>query len=308
MLFVIPPLTRLRRAALSVALALAVLGTLVGLAPTAATAAAGPAIPAGIAVAIGGALSDDNTAVWGRLVQLAGGPGARFVVLATASAEPQRSAAQIVANLQRHGALAEALPVAPGWPGVDVQRAVQDPRWLELIAGSQGVFFSGGAQARLLDALQPGGGITPLLAAIHALFNRGGVVAGTSSGAAVLSEVIFRDAPDVLAVLKGRLRDGIEVDRGFAFVMPGVAVDQHFIKRGRIGRLLPLYRRSICRKSRFWLAWRWTLIRRFKCVSSPMGSLPATSTLSSTGPTFMWTAWISLPSTLGVCSLPGATN
>ena len=196
--------------------------------------------PVGTAVAIGGALSDDNSAVWGRLVQLAGGPGARFVVLATASADPQRTAAQIVVTLQRHGALAEAMPVAPGWPGVDVQQAVQNPRLTQLVGRAQGVFFSGGAQARLLDTLQPGGHTTPLLAAIHALFGRGGVVAGTSSGAAVLSDVVFRDAPDVLAVLKGRLRDGVEVDRGFAFVRPGLAIDQHFIQRGRIGRLLPL--------------------------------------------------------------------
>jgi cyanophycinase len=65
-------------------------------------------------------------------------------------------------------------------------------------------------------------------------------VAGTSSGAAVLSALAFRDAPDLLAVLKGRLRDGIEVDRGFGFLRSGIVVDQHFVKRGRIGRLLPL--------------------------------------------------------------------
>jgi cyanophycinase len=55
-----------------------------------------------------------------------------------------------------------------------------------------------------------------------------------------MSDWIFRDAPDVLAVLKGRLREGGEIARGFAFVPAGVVIDQHFLKRGRIGRLLPL--------------------------------------------------------------------
>jgi cyanophycinase len=208
--------------------------------PMAAAVPAAPATPPGPVVVIGGALRDDNPAVWGRLVALAGGAGARFAVLATASSEPEASAASIVANLQRHGAHAQALPVAPRWPGVDAAAAANDARWAALVERSQGVFFSGGAQARLLDTLQPQGRPTLLLDSIHALLARGGVVAGTSSGAAVLSALAFRDAPDVLAVLQGRLREGTEFDRGFGFLRPDVVVDQHFIARGRIGRLLPL--------------------------------------------------------------------
>ncbi len=202
-----------------------------------------PAAAQGVTVAIGGALQDDNDAVWARLVQLAGGPGARFAVLATAAGDPDRSAASISANLARHGGVAEHVRVAPRLPGIDIQAAVRDPRWLAVIERSQGVFFSGGAQSRLMDTLQPGGQPTPLLQAVRALWARGGVVAGTSSGAAVLSVVAFRDAPDPLAVLQApqlRLRDGQEVDRGFGFLPAGVAVDQHFIRRGRIARLLPL--------------------------------------------------------------------
>ncbi len=194
----------------------------------------------GISVSIGGALRDDNHAVWQRLVDLAGGPGARYVVLATASGNPEATAAAIVANLQRHGAVAEVLPVAPMLPGIDLAAAVRDPRWVDKVRAARGVFFSGGAQARLVDTLQPGGQATPLLQAIRDLFNAGGVVAGTSSGAAVMSATMFRDAPDVLAALQQPLRDGAEVDRGFAFLPAGVVVDQHFVKRGRIGRLLPL--------------------------------------------------------------------
>jgi cyanophycinase len=202
-----------------------------------------PARAQGVTVAIGGALQADNAVVWRELVLLAGGPGARFVVLATASGEPERSAATLVQRLQAHGAVATALPVAPRWAGVDAAQAVRDATLLAEVERSRGVFLSGGAQARLLDTLAPGGEPTPLLQALRALWLRGGVVAGSSSGAAVLSAVAFRDAPDLLAILKdpaGRLRDGVEVDRGFGFLPADVVVDQHFIQRGRIARLLPL--------------------------------------------------------------------
>jgi cyanophycinase len=67
----------------------------------------------GIAVPIGGALKHDNSEVWSRLVSLAGGPGARYAVFATASGDPEKSAAAIIATLNRYGAVAEHIPLAP---------------------------------------------------------------------------------------------------------------------------------------------------------------------------------------------------
>jgi len=40
--------------------------------------------------------------------------------------------------------------------------------------------------------------------------------------------------------MKGRLADGKQMDRGLGFVGPELFVDQHFLKRGRIGRMVPL--------------------------------------------------------------------
>lgn len=199
-----------------------------------------PVAATGAVVAIGGALRYDNAPVWSRLVALAGGPGARFVVLATASENPARSAALAVAALVAHGARAEALPVAPRLAGVELQQATRDPQLLARVAAARGVFFTGGAQERIVDTLQPGGHATPLLEAIRDVLGRGGVIAGTSAGAAVLSRVMFRDATDVLAVMKGALRDGHEVDCGLGIAGPDLFVDQHFLARGRLGRMLPL--------------------------------------------------------------------
>jgi len=195
----------------------------------------------GTAIVIGGALRNDNNAVWQRVVDAAGGPGARIAVFGTASGNPEASARHIVEELNRRGARAEAMAVSPRWPGVDVKDAVRDPALVAKVRASTGVFFGGGAQARIVDSLRPNGQDSPMLEAIRDVFARGGVVAGSSAGAAIMSRIMFRDAPDPLLVMKGgRLREGHEVAAGLGFAGPDLFVDQHFVNRGRLGRTLPL--------------------------------------------------------------------
>ncbi len=234
------PLRRLARFGVGTVVALACAGRAYAGDATVQSCLASPVPATGAVVAIGGALRYDNAPVWSRLVALAGGPGARFVVLATASENPERSAALAVAALEAHGAKAAPLPVAPRLENVDLAQATRDPQLIARVAAARGVFFTGGAQERIVDTLQPGGRATPLLEAVHDVLVRGGVIAGTSAGAAVLSRVMFRDATDVLAVMKGALRDGREVDCGLGFAGPDLLVDQHFLARGRLGRMLPL--------------------------------------------------------------------
>ncbi|MBB2486806.1 cyanophycinase [Mitsuaria sp. WAJ17] len=194
----------------------------------------------GYAIPIGGALKSDNEEVWGRIVQLAGGKGARFVVFGTASEDPESSAKQAVELLQRRGAVAEALPVAPKFSWVDLNKVVRDPALIAKVKASKGVFFTGGSQERIVDVLMPGGNVTPMLEAIWEVYRKGGVVAGTSAGAAIMSSVMFRDAPSVINIMKGKWTEGKQVDRGLGFVGPDLFVDQHFLKRGRFGRMIPL--------------------------------------------------------------------
>lgn len=202
-----------------------------------------PSSARGIAVILGGAVRYDNDAIWQRIVELAGGRGAKFAVLATASEDPVKSAAAIVDVLNKHGAVAEYIPIvsASKVAGDDARRTARDPQLAEKILRSDGVFFSGGAQERITATLlEPDGRHTPALAAIWQVFNRGGVVAGTSAGAAIMSTTMFRDAPDVLKVMKFGARDGNEIAPGLGFVGPNLFVDQHFLKRGRLGRMLPV--------------------------------------------------------------------
>jgi cyanophycinase len=197
-------------------------------------------IASGPVMAIGGALRDENAAVYSRLIELAGGRGARFVVLATASGDPQAAADGQVAALTMHGAVAEALPVAPKLKGVDIFSAVRDPAIIAKVRAANGVFFTGGDQARIVDTLLPGGIESPLLVAIRELQQRDGVVAGTSAGAAIMSRTMFRDPASVITLLKSPLRPGIDYGVGLGFTHSDVFVDQHFLARGRLGRMLPL--------------------------------------------------------------------
>ena len=195
----------------------------------------------GIAVPIGGALKHNNDEVWSRLVQLAGGKGARYAVFATAAENPEKSAGSIVDTLNKYGAIAEHIPVAPNLKTPDYRLAVNDAQLIAKVRASTGIYFSGGAQERITRALyQADGKPTPMLEAIWDVFNRGGVVAGSSAGAAIMSTTMIRDAPDKLAVLKFGAQKGKEIDRGLGFVGPDVFVDQHFLKRGRYGRALPV--------------------------------------------------------------------
>ncbi|HEU4457614.1 MAG TPA: cyanophycinase [Methylibium sp.] len=195
----------------------------------------------GYAVPIGGALKYDNQEVWSRLVQLSGGEGARWVVVPTAAGNPMGTGSRIAEALKREGAKVEVLPISPRLAERDAAADARSPALVAKVRAAHGVFFAGGAQERIVDVLQPGGVRTPLLEAIWELFDAGGVVAGTSAGAAIMSETMFRDATDVLRVLKtGKLDEGKEIDRGLGFVGPELFVDQHFLKRGRIGRMLPL--------------------------------------------------------------------
>jgi cyanophycinase len=76
-----------------------------------------------------------------------------------------------------------------------------------------------------------------VLAALRALLARGGVVAGTSAGAAVMSETAIIGLDDPFDALLRPL-DPTELGIGFGLAPHDVVTDQHFLKRGRVARLV----------------------------------------------------------------------
>ncbi|MCS0633634.1 cyanophycinase [Telluria mixta] len=211
------------------------------LAGVSAWAAAAPSDPKGSLVIIGGGLRVNNAEVWEKIVTLAGGKGARIAVLPTAAQTPAKEAQLTVDALNRYGARAFVVPVAPMLAGTDVRKAADDPALADAIRKAGGAFFTGGDQARITGSLRRANGSnTAVLDALWALYRRGGVIAGTSAGAAIMSSTMFNDPPlDVMPVLKNGVVDGKDVAPGLGFIGDDVFVDQHLLARGRFGRMLP---------------------------------------------------------------------
>ncbi|WP_075793723.1 cyanophycinase [Massilia putida] len=204
-------------------------------------AAAAVTGPKGSLVIIGGGLRANNAEVWERIVALAGGKGARIAVLPTAAENPAKEAQLTVDALNRYGARAFVVPVAPRLAGLGARKAADDPALADAVRKAGGAFFTGGDQARITGALRRADGSnTAVLDALWALYRRGGVIAGTSAGAAIMSSTMFYDPPlDVMPVLKNGVVDGKDIAPGLGFIGTDVFVDQHLLARGRFGRMLP---------------------------------------------------------------------
>jgi len=211
------------------------------LAGVSAWAAAAPGDTKGSLVIIGGGLRVNNVEVWEKIVALAGGKGARIAVLPTAAQNPAKEARLTAEALTRYGARPFVVPVAPLLAGTDVRKAADDPALADAIRKAGGAFFTGGDQARITGSLRRADGSnTAVLDALWALYRRGGVIAGTSAGAAIMSSTMFNDPPlDVMPVLKNGVVDGKDVAPGLGFIGTDVFVDQHLLARGRFGRMLP---------------------------------------------------------------------
>lgn len=193
----------------------------------------------GSLVIIGGALRFNDTSVWSTIVDLAGGRGARIAVFPTASSQPMASGERIVQLLKALGAEPFVVPVGVMNIEQDYQKVVHDAEWADKVKSCTGVFFTGGSQARITQALLAKDGTrTPVLQAVWDVYHRGGVVAGTSAGAAMMSQTMFSNPQSVLTTLQKGVKMGVEIDRGLGFLDPSWFVEQHCLARGRFARAL----------------------------------------------------------------------
>ena len=100
---------------------------------------------------------------------------------------------------------------------------------IEIINNANLLFFTGGDQLRITSMI----GGTLVYDAIKELCNRGGLIAGTSAGASVMSDTMIVQGEDDESPHKCTLK----MSPGLGLVK-NIIIDQHFAQRGRIGRLL----------------------------------------------------------------------
>lgn len=164
-----------------------------------------------------------------RIVELAGGPASNILILPTASEAPYE-----VALAQK----AEFLALGAGHVDFILcsREDADSEENLAKMAAATGVFFSGGDQRQLAAVLLG----TKLLAAARGVYLAGGVIAGTSAGAAVMSCIMITgDEEPAETEPAGRT---IHTASGFGFIERAI-IDQHFVKRGRHYRLQNLVAR-----------------------------------------------------------------
>ncbi len=174
-------------------------------------------------IPIGGAEEKENSPeILNRFVQLCGGKNAHIAVIATAS------------RLEDTGTRYEQIFGGLGAGQVnaitfDTRRDCEEPGRLEQLANANGVFFTGGNQLRLSTVI----GGTSVAKEIRRLNATGVHVAGTSAGAAFISEHMIAFGAEGSSPKAGqaRLAPGLGLTNRFI-------IDQHFRQRDRLGRLL----------------------------------------------------------------------
>ncbi len=163
-----------------------------------------------------------------RFVKLAGGEKALLVIIPTASEQADK-------QLSRD---AERAKLFEPWAKLGVERIhilhtrshdkANSAEFVAPLRHATGVWIEGGQQSRLADAYLS----TEVERELYALSDRGGVIGGTSAGAAIMSRVMIEGGNP-----EPRLAAGLDI-------LPGTILDQHFLARGRKPRLITALAKS----------------------------------------------------------------
>jgi len=210
-------------------------------------------------VIVGGGLKSDNSDVYNKFIELAGGKeNAIIAILPTASASPQESLDNFKNNLIKYGVISENIhfiEVATiddsSTPDIDESKWIKnsnEKKYCEILSKCTGVWFVGGDQMRITKALyNEDGSNSEVLNSIWKIYNNKGVIGGTSAGAAIMSYAMIAAGTSYGALSQGITTDyyGTEQqENGPLFFSTGLGffnhsvVDQHFDAKARIGRLV----------------------------------------------------------------------
>lgn len=170
----------------------------------------------GSLVIVGGGGMPDS--VRAKFMELAGGKSARIVVIPTASeyADKPEEHDDYLKEWRKLG------PASLMLLHTRSRETANSAEFTKSIDEATAIWFSGGDQSKLTEAYRG----TAAEIAFDALLTRGGVIGGTSAGAAIMSEVMITGG-----------RTTATLGEGFGF-LPGAVVDQHFLRRSRLNRLI----------------------------------------------------------------------
>ncbi|HWR60673.1 MAG TPA: cyanophycinase [Clostridia bacterium] len=183
-----------------------------------------PKIERGHLVIIGGAEDKRaDKAILKEVIKLAGGENAHIALITTATNSPGevgKEYERIFAELGARSVVSISITDRKNANNLEGLKALDDATC---------IFFVGGDQLRISSIL----GGTEVHRLVRKLYEEGRVIAGTSAGASMMSEIMVVEGKDEEAPRKCTLKMAPGMD-----LLAGVIIDQHFNQRGRIGRLL----------------------------------------------------------------------
>lgn len=181
---------------------------------------------------VGGAMKVENAVLYQRMAELGAAP---VGVLPTASGVPEESGPGTVEDFGKNGVVASVIDV-----NFKAPEEAANPWKADAIRASRSIFFTGGDQTRIIDAFRPATGDTVGYLALWSVLDADGVIGGTSAGAAMMSDPCIRWGNSTEALLIGASEapdHGVRIGRGMGFFPYGLT-DQHFLRRGRLGRMI----------------------------------------------------------------------
>ncbi len=209
-----------------------------------AASAVASALPAqtqpGKLVIAGGAITTARPALW-RVMLAERLPGRPIGIISTASEKPAATGEPLAAALNEEHGNGTAVFVP-----LDAKLAnAADPAIVALIETCGGFYFTGGSQTLTTKTLRNADGSpTPAWTAIRAINAAGGVIGGSSAGAAIMSDPMITGGVSREAMKNGATpasqsgaAKGVGFGPGLGF-SPGILYCQHHVERGRFGRLL----------------------------------------------------------------------
>lgn len=197
-----------------------------------------------------------NNIIYEEFVRVAGGETARIGIVPTAANDTAAVLDKLSKIFESFGVESERvinIKIDPDKDGDnDWKLSGDDYKNFDFLDGVTGVWFGGGDQVKITRGfLKKNGPDTKLLTRIRDVLNSGGVVGGSSAGAAIMSEIMIGGGTSEGALSEPYCSDYIEyrnspeleeigvllIIQGLGFFKHGI-IDQHFEERRRFGRLV----------------------------------------------------------------------
>ena len=163
----------------------------------------------------GGTIPDEAQQQFATAIETTSDSKKPVLILPTASDNPEAAIAKATAWLKKLG-IEEVLA-----PTSAESNAATQADLIAKIRRCGGVWISGGQQSRIAQAYAG----TDVETALQELLDRGGVIGGTSAGAAIMTKQMIASG-----------KDKPEMAIGFDLLPDGI-IDQHFTERNRVERL-----------------------------------------------------------------------